>query len=179
MTSKEIKIALMFYWRFSRGYHLTASEVLTLNVSYYQRKKLGVTNKASSFYADVLAINPEKDVLEFEVKTSIADLKNEFRSKELKHTIYQRCSEFPKSQCLIPNKLYYVLPKDLIEQAAKILKDTPYGLAQVNHTDVKKRTPMFTFVKRAKKLHDKAPKDLIKVITKRMSSELIYTLLKL
>lgn len=110
MSSSFIKTALVSYLRFAKGAKQVATE-------------------AGEFSSDVLAIK-KKELYEFEVKVSKADLKADF--KKPKHRKYQTKYLTPTQAKHVPNYFYFAVPPELAEFALQQNLTTPYGVAVVH-----------------------------------------------
>jgi hypothetical protein len=140
-----MKGALLGYFRFKRNM-ISGTEVY---VSY------GIS--------DVLSTN-RKVIYETEVKTSISDLRADFKNKKTKHHYMNKESEFkPQFQ---PNYFYFAVPGDLYYKAKEIIDTKKYGIIVVNsYKDV-------VIMNKAKKLHNDYSERLFEALIKRISSEL-------
>jgi hypothetical protein len=127
---------------------------------------------------DVIGLNDTSDFIEVEIKTSVADLKND--KKKPKHTWYGD----DKSRKFKPNKFFFLVPEELFEKVKPYVEENfPYagimiwnqggtkGRKFVADIKVKKHAKML----KSKKLTDKQFKDLIK----RLVSSMIISKLKL
>ena len=144
MTSEEIKLSLMHYFRFKRQW-LCASECLN---------------------NDVMVIT-DKDVIEVEVKVNKYDLwKGE--AKKTKHHYY---AKFPARMKYHANRFYICVTEELIEEAKKWVSaiNKKYGiiLCESNFG----RGFNIRTVKQAKTLHDTVNERLKESIMKRICSE--------
>ncbi len=113
MKSDFIKLRLLEYYRFKRAM-LAGTEV----------------NVARGI-ADVLAISIDlKRSYEIEVKTSIQDLKNDFKNKENKHSKMEDKHPYD----MTPNYFIFAIPEDLLDKSLKVLKNknNKYGIITIN-----------------------------------------------
>jgi hypothetical protein len=124
-----------------------------------------IATECGNFSADVLGIN-EKKIIEIEVKTNLADFKNDF--KKPKHQIYNGTYGLEWNQQWIPTHFYYMMPEEFIEDARKILEEKGYKrYGIINSKDL-------SVIKRAGKLHDREPNSHVKfIVALRMGSELL------
>ena len=144
MTSAEIKLSLMHYFRFKRQW-LCASECLN---------------------NDVMVIT-DKDILEIEVKVNKYDLwKGE--AKKSKHKYY---AEFPESMKYHANRFYLCVTEKLIKEAKKWVSkiNKKYGIILCESD--RGRGFNIRTVKQAKSLHDTVNDKLKELIMKRICSE--------
>lgn len=167
MTSTEIKRTLLNYYRFNQGLYV-ATEVSTIR---------GI--------ADIVAMSKNfSKVIEVEVKVSISDLKNEAKSKELKHKVLNKMFESNKSErySISPNYFYFAIPEELLDKAVPIIEDLGdfYGIISIGKsykTKFAKKTYYLNerkIVKRAKNIHkEKASPESIHVFLSRITSELV------
>ena len=157
MNAHEIKTKTLHYWRFTRsGYNYIATE-------------------AGKFKADILVSN-EKEIIECETKISKSDLKNDFKKK--KHGVYKKPSSWYTKW--IPNRFYFAVPKELVDLAKELVKDTPYGVIEVSDKKISKRKKEVycSIVKSAKIIQPKFKEKLHKQLIMRESSELVRLRLK-
>ena len=106
--------------------------------------------------SDFVYITKSDIVFEFEIKTSKADFKNDFKNKQNKHLLLEDKNIEPKKK---PNYFYYVVPENLIS-----VEDIPEyaGLVYVINY-----YPFLEFVKKAPKLHNnKCDADFLKLTDK-------------
>lgn len=154
MDASDIKVLLLHYWRYNRGYKYIATE-------------------CGKFWSDVMVSN-EKEIIECEVKISISDLKNDFLKK--KHEIYKNPSNYYKQW--IPNKFYFAVPDGLQEKTDQlILKSnyTNYGIIVVSNTKSLLDSEKCHVYRKVSKLHNRFNKKLLKQLVNRMSSEIVRT----
>ncbi|MDB4330448.1 hypothetical protein N9948_01870 [bacterium] len=156
MNSAEIKNKVLHYLRFKRKYSLIATEA--------GRKKKN--------NADILASNFE-EIVEVEVKTSRADLRNDFQ--KMKHTRYASTRTH-----FTPNKFYFAVPKKLVEYAIELTKDMGYGVLEVSEKPLTGFTKhsFVTVKKKAKTLKERYCKKLEHEMLMRLSSEMIRLRIK-
>lgn len=157
LTSVEIKSYLLAYYRYVRHFFVVATEVPVIN----------------KYVADVVAAT-NRDVVEVEIKTSLADFYKEFQTKEGKHDLYLKSSidgtvrlrndQYKK----IPNRLFFAAEKYLIPDMLRVLEGTPYGLIEI---DTSKSQPV-EVVKTASKLHSVYPQRVYNRAILRCTSEL-------
>jgi len=113
MTTEEMKLALMWHFRWRLQYPL----VITEGTIHYGSK------------ADILAIRKTMAV-EVEIKKSFCEIKRDLKMKHSKHWLYLNSPNSDR----IPNKFYFALPsgfKDAILQKYKDIIPKPYGLIVV------------------------------------------------
>ena len=145
MTSTELKLALLSYYRFKRNM-ICATE---------------------AFCSDVVAID-DKYVYEIECKTSKRDMWIGELAKGKHYANKQQ--EEATSYYFRPNKYYMCVPPELTEEALKWVASVndKYGIIECNgdfHHNIK-------FVKRAKLLHNRPTNDYrIKRLMLRVCSE--------
>jgi hypothetical protein len=147
LCSSTIKTAVLGHFRFNERWILFSTE-------------------ASLWHADILMVDKNDYLVEFEVKVSISDLKADFEKK--KHKSYKN---YNGRGGMVPNRLYFAVPKLLVTKASVILKAYPaYGIITVDESDGKVEV-----FKRAGFIHrfHKASEKARRVILLRMGSELI------
>jgi hypothetical protein len=154
LSSKEIKTKLLHFYRFRKRYKFIATE-------------------AGKLESDVL-VSDEKEILEIEVKISLADFKNDFKKK--KHGIYKNPTAYYKS--FLPNKFYFCVPQDLVKEVLPFLKGTPYGLLVCLEDEITKKGTFIKSVIPAQNLRSGISKKLLHALILRMGSELIRTRIK-
>jgi len=128
-----------------------------------------IATEAGGYNSDALGINENK-MIEVEVKTSLEDLKNDF--KKHKHRQYFRSEkdslDFTCENRWIPTHFYFAVPETLVEDAKKIIVDKgyePYGVINADSWKVERR---------AKWIHKRPPVSEAKfILALRMGSELI------
>ena len=91
ITSSDLKLALMHYYRFNYGF-VCAEECCN---------------------ADIL-VDTGKEIIEVEVKTSKSDLIDGEKVKALKHIAYLREEAYKRCQ---PNKFLFCVPSELVNDA--------------------------------------------------------------
>ncbi|MDR2199058.1 MAG: hypothetical protein LBR53_06350 [Deltaproteobacteria bacterium] len=147
LDSSQIKTAILSHFRFELGWIYFSTEV-------------------SEWKADILMIDPSENLVEVEVKVSLADFKADFKKK--KHEAY----ESPRgNEGVMPNKFYFAAPKSLEAGALSLMKERPlYGLLTVDESSGAVRT-----AKRAGLLNGRrgAGEKAKRVVVMRMGSELI------
>lgn len=154
MDSKEIKTKLLHFFRFRKRYVFIATE-------------------AGRWESDVLVSN-ESEIIEIEVKISLADFKNDFKKK--KHFHYQNPTAYQKGN--LPNKFFFCVPESLVEDVLPLIQDGPYGLLSCIEGKITKRGSFIKYVKSAKNLREGISKKLLHALQLRMGSELIRTRIK-
>jgi len=157
--SDIIKLELMKYFRFERGFEMVCTECIN--------------------NSDISAIK-EKCLVEVEVKISKSDFRREFQDsesthwKERKHYFYKHIDSAWASY-IIPNRFYFCVPAELTAWALEFLKDknSKYGLLAYDKERMTGNTHIVT-IKGAKSLHTQAPeKSAFHQIRIRTVSELI------
>ena len=146
MKSFEVKNKLIHYFRIKRRYFFIATEV-------------------GKYNADVLVAN-SKEIIECEVKVSLADLKKDLKKK--KHTIYANSRTH-----YCPNKFYFAVPTELVDAALLLTENSPYGVISVLEGKLLKKSKKCKIIKRAKLLKSRYCSKLESQIIKRMGSELL------
>lgn len=151
MNSNYIKTSILCWLRFAKQVSVIATEV-------------GVYN------SDVLYSHKDK-LFEIEVKTSLADFKEDF--KKPKHEDYKKTSN-----SWAPNFFIFAVPPELVAKTLPLIENGPYGMISIspafNENNVlvawEKRV---TVIKRPKALHSRNCNDLVKQkIVHRLASEL-------
>lgn len=119
--------------------------------------------------ADLLGVN-EKKMIEIECKTSLQDLKNDF--KKYKHTEYSKYWDGPSQTRWIPTHFYFMVTQDLVEPCRKLLMESAFKFGKVANYGIINADTM-TVEKRAIWLHKREPDSRVKfTIALRMGSEL-------
>lgn len=154
MTSKEIKTKLLHFYRFKKRYKFIATE-------------------AGKWNSDVLVSN-EKEILEIEVKVSLADLKKDFKKR--KHGIYKNPTPYYTS--FLPNKFYFCVPPELEEEATVLLKGSIYGLLICSTEEISFNGKFIKCLQNATPLRKGISKKLLHALILRMGSELVGTRIK-
>lgn len=164
LESKKIKINLLCWLRFDKQVPLVATE-------------------AGHWNADVMGIS-EKEAVEYEIKVSKTDLKQEFETKRDKHFIYREATNTK----WIPHRFFFVVPPELADDAVALCREHAprYGVytftpraAKKKKKHVKGMSP-FTLVKKASRLHDEPTSpELMDRVLSRASSELCRTYMEL
>ena len=115
MNSKTIKAVVLAYYRYKRGYFVSTETDVTSGI------------------ADVLAVNKDGTIsVEIEVKTSYADLQNEWKNKKRKHSKLQESSNRQGKA----NYYYFAIPEKLYTD--KLVKNIEemgsdkYGIIVIN-----------------------------------------------
>jgi hypothetical protein len=147
LNSHIMKTAVLAHFRFKESWILFSTE-------------------ASQWHADILMVDPSDNLVEFEVKCSLSDLRADFKKR--KHSYYRR---YKGKTGMVPNRLYFVVPKSLSSKAKEILRPYPvYGIITVSEEDravaVMKSAG---FIHKLHKVSEKAKRTIIL----RMGSELI------
>lgn len=157
LNAKFIKLQLMKYFRFDRGYIFVCTEGI---------------NKS-----DINALD-KNSLIEVEVKISKSDFLREFdgksRIKSYKHKVLQGLIK-PRKGYIVPNYYMFCVTPELESFAIEYLKQYPnYGLLVCGEKRVfNKRSHIFS-VKKAKKIHSTPPSDTVFYkIGQRVQSELI------
>lgn len=130
-----------------------------------------VCTEVGRWNADVLGLSALQTV-EVEVKTSMADLRREFKSKIAKHYLYAHA----KDTSQVPNHFYFMVPSTIAEAAAKEVSEAApaAGVASLNvDTTGRYDRDAVTVVKKAKKLREgPTPHIMLDMAMMRSSSEL-------
>ena len=116
MTSDFMKLRLMEHYRFKRG------------------MIVGVEAHVARGIADILAISIDlQRSYEIEIKTSISDLKADFKNKENKHLKMEE-----DKYDMAPNYFIFAFPKSLLEKAEQFLKNknNKYGIISINEDGI-------------------------------------------
>ena len=160
-SSKEVKSDLLFYFLYSRGFLYATTEMGTYD--------------GYSFKADIVAVNKNYKFYEVEIKTSFGDLKNELETidyitnnTEVKSNLakYYKHKEYLKKtehiERFIPHRFYFALPYENKKYALEKLKNTPYGVMDLDGN----------VFKTAKDLHNRViEKDFLEKMLQRLSRE--------
>lgn len=120
---------------------------------------------------DVIGLTAETSV-ELEIKSSISDLKAEFKNKVTKHKIYN--SNSPHARPFVPNYFYFFMPQALVEKAKPIIHEQSPFAGIISMADTNYRAGMnASVVHKAKLIHDDPPtKHMITTCASRMSSQI-------
>jgi len=151
MTTEEMRLVLLHYFRFRLQYPLVVTEC-----------------SINGYLADILAVH--NIVVEVEIKRHLSEITQDFNKKPKKHSFYLECQS--PDYGLKPNKFYFALPSDLRrideEKYSKIIPE-PYGLILVGVNYYRCQV-----IKRAKYLTRKNEglRDFFKdILSKRLTSE--------
>ena len=112
MTAKYIRAKVAAYLRYERQYPIIAFE---RGFDYHSRP-------------DILAVTTARFLVEVEVKTSLADFRND--AKKYKWRLYESSSRYHREQR--PRQFYFAVPGKLKE---KVLKELPEGAGLLEVTD--------------------------------------------
>ena len=121
MTTDEMKLALLWHFKWRLNYPLVITEG-TISYNYHG-------------LADILALRKTMAV-EVEIKKSLCEIKRDLKVKQLKHWHYLNGAFSDR----IPNKFYFALPsgfKDATLQKYKDIIPKPYGLIVVENDNYK------------------------------------------
>lgn len=166
ITSEEIKLALMHYYRFQYGY-ICVDECDT------------VRGKP----ADIL-VDTGSEIIEVEVKISKNDLIEGEKVKKIKHLLY----ETSKNSVNNPNKFLFCVPSYLVDDAIPWVKELnpKYGVIEYDEKgfrrvlEYSRKSVNYTMHncflcvrKSAKKLHEQYDNKLRWKISKRLASKTI------
>jgi hypothetical protein len=147
LCSSTVKTAVLSHFRFDERWVLFSTE-------------------ASLWHADILMVDSNDWLVEFEVKISISDLKADFEKP--KHKSYKL---YRGKGGMVPNRLYFAMPKNIASKAKEILAPHPaYGIIAVDETD--RKVEVFKKAGFIHKFH-KATEKAKRTILLRMGSELI------
>ena len=153
MDHEWIKLSVMYYFRFVRGFPIVVSEINMPNrVGYHEYFTL------DGGRADVLAVNQNLVAYETEVKTSLEDFNRD--KKKQKHHNYRMKNQYS------PNYFYYAVPEKIMNEIYPLVK-SPYGLMVVKRGylgDVR-------IIKKAQRLLGGIPEEFMKNIYQRLSAE--------
>lgn len=162
---------------------MTANEIQHIIINSLAERSFQIfstnTDSALSFEADVIGINPNGYIYEYEVKLSRSDFKAEFRNKVHKHkmlsekkatheyAVYEKGKKTlkMKTHIQIANRFYFACPTDLIK-----LDEIPSyaGLIYVSKSGVE-------IIKNAPLLHkNKANTRIFKRLATVLSQRIIY-----
>lgn len=158
ITSDYIKTALIHYFRFKRSFEAVATEV-----SYIW----GI--------ADVMAYNDDV-VVEVEVKIDKSDLYKELNGscKEAKHKFgLNKNITSVNKEYAIPNKFYFCVTENLLEFTLQYVNkiNSKYGVMVFNPRNWRLKN-MIIIKKQAKNLHNIRSVTLIRLIIRRLCSEI-------
>jgi hypothetical protein len=142
----------------------------------YKRQYILVVDEYKK--CDVLAINGYTDIIEVEIKTSFADLKNDL--KKPKHSWYG----IEKSRKFKPQKFYFMIPEELFEKVEPYVKENfPYAGIMLWKPGTNKGRKFVTNIRIKKQAKDLKNKKLTNKqyidIQKRVVSSMIIAKLKL
>lgn len=144
MTSKEMKGYLLRYYRFKRNM-ITGTEVSI---------RFGICDVLTMTFA-------QKNSTEIEIKTSLADLKNDFKNKKPKH--------MPKNREMLgrPNYFYFAFPVDM--KVPNDIIPEEYGIIRIDPCI----NEHIIFERNAKRLNNNHNSSLFDSLVHRISSELV------
>lgn len=154
-----IKLQVMKYFRYTKGYTFVCSECIN--------------------HSDISAIN-NTNLVEVEIKISksdfLAEFKGETYNKEYKHKVLQGLVK-PRKSYIVPNYYYFCVPKELAQFVRDYLKEHGYDKYGVlvcdEYRQYNQRSHIFS-AKSAKKIHNTSPSDTTWLtIGKRVQSEMI------
>ena len=160
ITSSDLKLALMHYYRFNYGY-VCAEEAIN---------------------ADVL-VDTGKEIIEVEVKIGKGDLIEGEKAKALKHITY--IQERSYRRCF-PNKFLFCVPTELVNEAVVWANklNVNYGVIEFDSRGFQRAVEMnklswannncyLTIRKSAKKLHDKYDEKTRFLLARRATSQCV------
>jgi len=152
-----MKALLLKYWRFERFYYNCAIEV-----------------PSNSGQSDIVVDNG-KEVVEIEVKTSLSDLKADFKKKKFRYFRFQDNRRYIYFVC---NRFYYAIPKKLCQDASKIISDMDnnFGIISVSKRIIGNKG--IEIIKVAKKINDILLENIRRKIMQRTSSDMVQTKMK-
>ena len=151
MNSNYIKTVLMCWLRFGKQVSIIATE-------------------AGKYNSDVI-YSTNNQLFEIEVKTSVADFREDF--KKSKHNEYKITTNQ-----WAPNFFIFAVPAELVDKVLPHIENSSYGLLAINtpFNEANILVPWdkrVKLVKRPKKLHTRQCNVLVKqIIVKRLASEL-------
>jgi hypothetical protein len=154
------------------------SQMITEALAYLRYKRQFELVADEYLKCDVLGLNGRDDLLEIEIKTSFADLKND--KKKPKHGYYGD----DKSRKFKPSKFYFMVPEELVEKVRPYVEEHfPYAGIMAWVPGKKKGSKFLCNIlikKQAKALKNKklTDKQYIK-FQKRIVSSMIISKLKL
>lgn len=129
-----------------------------------------IATEAGGYNADAIGVN-EKKMIEVEIKTSIEDLKNDFRKpkhRQYFHAPEQFSIDMTSNNRWVPTHFYFAVPPELVDDAKALIESkgyAPYGVINAETWRIERR---------AKWLHERAPSSEVKfIIALRMGSELL------
>ena len=126
------------------------------------------------YEADIVYITKSDYLVEVEIKVSLYDFEQEFKSKQKKHDAYLNELVNPGKKLpdpvykLMPNRMFYAVESHLVKEVFNIVNGTPYGVMEITRdfdNPVKVIRP-------AGKLHHGFPTRLWDRTVQRCSSEL-------
>jgi hypothetical protein len=172
MTASEAKSKLMWYYLTSGRFISVVTEIKLFN----------------GYIADVLVLDKNFISTEVEIKTNLDDLWSELKciqkwkgmlslayplAKSSKHRYYLERKFEDTNKFFIPNKFYFAVTENLLEDAKKEIAGTPYGLIYLREAPGAELDPMV--IVSGKKLHDNpVDKDFLVGNLRRMSWENYY-----
>jgi len=100
-TSDEIKLIALQHLRYQLQYSLVGTEI-----------SLKLNSNNTGDRADVLAVMPNNQLLQGEVKVTIADLKNDIRKG-----VHQKNNRYPTAY------FYFIVPEEIKQSARQVILD--------------------------------------------------------
>lgn len=172
MTAGEAKNKLMWYYLTSGRFVSTVTEIKLFN----------------DYIADILVIDKNFISTEVEIKTNLNDLWSELKciqkwkgllkpdhpaKKGSKHHYYLEKNFEDTNKFYIPNKFYFAVTENLLEDAKREIEGTPYGLIYLPEAIGAELDPRVVIV--GKRLHDNpVDKEFLAGNLRRMSWENYY-----
>lgn len=154
MNSKTIKAVVLAYYRYHRNYFVSTETDVTGGI------------------ADVLAVSKDGSIsVEVEVKTSLADLKNEWTTKALKHMKLQEST----NRAGKANYYFIAVPQRIVDKVLEDIDlhgDPRYGVMSVSEEF------QLTIVRQGKRLNKANNEKLTHRIFLRATSELVNDYVK-
>jgi len=105
--NKILRSAVMCYFRYEKQYPIVVCEQ-------------GIGKYKYRYRPDVLVVDDRRHLIEIEIKTSLADFRNDKNKK-----IWKYREKYPE---IMPYKFYYCVPDDISDVVKDELKDSNFGL---------------------------------------------------
>lgn len=159
MTTTELKTACLTWLRYGRQMPYVAEEIGPWN-----------------WLADVAGAD-DAQLVEIEVKTSVADLRRDFEAKTSKH---HRYLSLPGHEGWLPNKMYFAVPAKLADATRAVLAEKAPAYGMIIGLDLAGDFSLapwkrLSIAKSAKPIHLRPPSPAIKnLFLKRMGSDLCH-----
>ena len=167
MNSTHIKAAIFAWLRYDRGFSLVATEV-----------------ECNYSISDVMAYE-DGQFIEVEIKTSLADFKNDFKKVAGRHINKHALMESWNGRTFIPNRFYFAIPEKLESKVVAFMDEagkSSLGLLVVDHrlqvraaktTRLLRPVDSSAFSTQARKVHMRSTSQLGNILLKQAKASLV------